>query len=45
MNVEMLLYVLLGILAVLYLVWIWKLASGRLHRLSEADRRANELLR
>jgi len=45
MNVEMLLYLLLGILVVLYLVWMWKLASGRLLRLSEADRRADELLR
>jgi hypothetical protein len=44
MNVEMLLYVGLGIL-VLYLVWMLKLAFGSFLKWSEANRRANELLR
>ena len=45
MNMEMLLYVVLAVLVVLYLVWMWKLASGSFHKWSEADRRANELSR
>ena len=42
---EKLLYVLLGMLVVLYLVWIWKFSFASFLKWSEADQRANELLR
>jgi len=45
MNMEMLLYLMLGILVVLYLVWIWKLSFHSFLKWSEANQRANELLR
>ena len=45
MNVEMVLYVLLAMLVVLYLVWMWKLSFGSFLKWSEANHRANELLR
>ncbi len=45
MIVEMLVYVLLGIIAALSLVLLWRLALDGYLKWSEANRRANELLR
>jgi len=45
MIVEMLVYVLLGIIAALSLVLLWRLALDSYLKWSEANRRANELLR
>ncbi len=45
MNVELLVYVLLGIMAALALVLLWRLALDSYLKWSEANRRANELLR
>jgi len=45
MNVEMLVYVLLGIFVVLCFALIWGLSVDSYLKWSEANRRANELLR
>src|SRR2546422_4079597 len=45
MIVEMLVYVLLGIIAALSLVLLWRLALDSYLKWSEANRRAKELLR
>jgi hypothetical protein len=45
MNVEMLVYVLLGIIVALSLVPLWRLTLDSYLKWSEANRRANELLR
>ncbi len=45
MNVELLVYVLLGIMAALALVLLWRLALDSYLKWSEANRRAYELLR
>ena len=45
MNVEILLFVLLGIITALYLVLFWRLTLDSYLKWSEANRRANELLR
>jgi hypothetical protein len=43
-NVEMLLYVVLGILVLLYLTWILSCSFGSYRKSSQANRRANDLL-
>ncbi len=45
MNVELLVYVLLGIIAALSLGLLWRLTLDSYLKWSEANRRANELLR
>ena len=45
MNVQMLIYVLLEFVAVLCIVLFWRLSRDMRFKWSEADRRANELLR
>jgi hypothetical protein len=45
MTVEILVYVLLGIIVALSLVVLWRLALDSYLKWSEANRRANELLR
>ena len=44
MNVEILLYVVLGILVLLYLIWILSRSFGSYCKRSKANRRANDLL-
>jgi hypothetical protein len=45
MNAEMLVYVLLGIIAALSIVLLWRLTLDSYLKWSEPNRRANELLR